>query len=187
MLGEPESSMSSRKMHQDARMSASEAAFAILELLRETLLRLDIRSLLLVQRVNRSFQSIINQDLHLRQKLFFAPTSYCQALDLVYPQDMIYFRAIKGDNLMVNRLLCPRQCSDRFLVTEDNHVSINLANLRETNSRSADFEGSWRLMYVTQPQSRKPSSSLELTDIGYPPFSPHNTSNLWRITILRHT
>ena len=54
---------------------------------------------------------------------------------------------------MINRLLCPQQSSDRFLTREDNHIYINLANLRETKSKSADCEGSWRRMYVTQPPS----------------------------------
>lgn len=131
--------------------SAAAAVTAIPELLREILLYIDNKTLLLAQQVSHDFRNIITGDLSLKKKLFLAPCSYDEAVYLSYETDMICLR--KGTKtFLVNKLLRPRNASSSAIMIRLNYIPARLRGPGGFTNVEG-FESSWKRMYLTQPQT----------------------------------
>lgn len=78
---EPANTMQSTDNEEDAR-SAKDRTFGITEIHEAILIKLDMKTLLFAQRVNRDWQKLIDASPSLQKKLFMQPATAAEAIEL---------------------------------------------------------------------------------------------------------
>ncbi|KAK3691330.1 hypothetical protein LTR37_018691 [Vermiconidia calcicola] len=160
--------MEQNKEDKDTAGGAAAIAVATTtELLEHILLLLDMKTLLLAQRVNRKFQSVINKSANLQKKLFFVHTSTKEAVELcgdTHNGRSILFMSNSYDGkcvLSALSLLNPLVAME----IENPYPNINLEGLNyRTGSKGDLIHGSWQRMQIAHG-----GQGLDLSVILYHP------------------
>jgi hypothetical protein len=173
------SNITSQSEDDDASQTPVAAVIGTVELLEQVLLNLDARTLLLSQRVNRTFSNVIAGSIKLQKKLFFKPVdSFQEAIDLgigcdhgIIGVEYIYETKRRGDFLdnptFVNTLLIEPYNGNMSAYEFSNfcswvklHDPINEdAVAKKSLDKEARAKGvsgnrsSWERMLLSQPPS----------------------------------
>ena len=139
------------------------------ELLEYILIHLDMKTLLLAQRVNRQFQSTINRNAKLQKKLFFVHASTKEAVELcgdthnghsiLLNSTSYYSEPLKSKFVLsACSLLNPLVATE----TESGYPTIDLEGLKSRTGSKGDLvHGSWQRMHIAHGEER-PELSIRL-------------------------
>ena len=125
-------------------------ALGTTELLEAILIRLDLRTLLLSQRVSQTFRDVIKGSVHLQKKLFFVPcVTNEEATALCMPSDdsLVISDGENESMWVINELTLKEGLRFRYGWSLQDGILPYTISARRS-------KGSWERMYLTQPPFR---------------------------------